>query len=66
MGNTPFEEKLMTNYENNSAATAAYKRLKAVLETLNPAGGIVDDADGSGRHGSNVEKQKARKSENEE
>jgi len=58
MSNAPFEEKLMTNYSSNTAATAAYQRLKAVLDHLNPAGGILDDADGSGRHGSNVEKQK--------
>jgi arylsulfatase A len=58
MSNSPFEEKLMTNYSGNAEATAAYKRLKSALDKLNPAGGILDDADGSGRHGSNVEKQK--------
>lgn len=63
MTNAPFEEKLMTNYSSNSEATAAYKNLKAVLNKLNPAGGIIDDADGSGRHGSNVEKQNKVKDE---
>lgn len=63
MSNAPFEEKLMTNYRNNAEATAAYKRLKVALDKLNPAGGILDDADGSGRHGSNVEKQKKAKEE---
>ncbi len=63
MSNAPFEEKLMVNYSDNSDAGAAYKRLKAVLEKLNPAGGILDDADGSGRHGSNVEKQTKMKEE---
>ena len=63
MTNAPFEEKLMTNYSSNIEATAAYKNLKAVLQKLNPAGGIIDDADGSGRHGSNVEKQKKAKEE---
>ena len=58
MGNAPFEEKLMTNYSNNAEATAAFKRLKAALDKLDPAGGILDDADGSGRHASNVEAQK--------
>lgn len=61
MSNSPFEEKLMTNYADNKEATEAYKRLKIVLDHLNPAGGIIDDADGSGRHGSNVEKQKKAK-----
>lgn len=64
MSNSPFEEKLMTNYSNNTEAAAAYKRLKVALEKLNPAGGILDDADGSGRHGSNVEKQKIEKEKN--
>ena len=63
MINSPFEEKLMTNYKDNKEATEAHKRLKAVLDKLNPAGGIVDNADGSGRHGSNVEKQKKAKEE---
>jgi arylsulfatase A len=58
MSNAPFEEKLMLSYSNNTEATAAFNRLKEVLDKLNPAGGILDDADGSGRHGSNVEKQK--------
>lgn len=54
MSNAPFEEKLMTNYSNNKEATEAYTRLKVVLQKLNPAGGIIDDADGSGRHGNKV------------
>jgi hypothetical protein len=63
MGNAPFEEKLMTNYANNMDAYAAYASLKVVLDKLNPAGGIIDDADGSGRHKSNVEKQEKAKEE---
>jgi arylsulfatase A len=63
MGNAPFEEKLMTNYANNKEASAAYASLKVVLDKLNPAGGIIDDADGSGRHKSNVEKQEKAKQE---
>ena len=61
MSNAPFEEKLISKQNENAESSAAYKRLKAVLEKLNPAGGILDDADGSGRHGSNVEKQKIEK-----
>ncbi len=66
MSNSPFEEKLMTNYSNNKDAASAYTRLKAVLNNLNPAGGIIDDADGSGRHASNVEKQKKEKENKKE
>ena len=51
MGNAPFSEKLVVNYTNNKDASAAYAALKTVLDKLNPAGGIIDDADGSGRHG---------------
>jgi arylsulfatase A len=61
MSNSPFEEKLMTNYSNNKEATEAYNRLKAVLDKLNPAGGIVDDADGSGRHGAKIKAREAKK-----
>lgn len=58
MSNSPFEEKLVKNYTEDKEASDAFKRLKAVLNNLNPAGGILDDGDGSGRHASNVEKQK--------
>ncbi len=49
MSNAPFEEKLVTNYSQDKEATAAFKRLKKVLEKLNPAGGVLDDGDGSGK-----------------
>ncbi len=50
MSNAPFEEKLVTDYSNNKEATAAHDRLKAVLDKLNPAGGILDTGNGNGRH----------------
>lgn len=50
MSNAPFEEKLITNYTQDKKATAAYKRLQKILEKLNPAGGIMDKGDGSGKH----------------
>ena len=65
MINSPFEEKLMTNYKDNKEATEAHNRLKAVLAKLNPAGGIVDNADGSGRHGNKI-KAKQEKKDNQE
>lgn len=58
MSNSPFEEKLVTNYSDNKEASEAFHRLKATLNTLSPEKGIIDNADGSGRHGSNVNKKK--------
>ncbi len=64
MSNAPFEEKLVVNYKDNQEAVAAHVRLKAALDKLNPAGGIIDNAGGSGRHASNVNKQNKLKKEN--
>jgi len=58
MSNSPFEEKLVTNYAENKEANEAYNRLKATLNTLSPEKGIIDNAGGSGRHASNVNKKK--------
>jgi len=58
MSNAPFEEKLVTNYAKNKEASAAYSRLQTALKTLSPEKGILDNADGSGRHASNVNKKK--------
>ena len=58
MSNAPFEEKLVSNYADNKDASAAYSRLQTALKTLSPEKGILDNADGSGRHGSNVKKKK--------
>jgi len=58
MSNAPFEEKLVSNYADNKEASAAHSRLQTALKTLSPEKGILDNADGSGRHGSNVNKRK--------
>jgi arylsulfatase A len=50
MTNAPFEEKLVPAGTKDPAAVAARKRLQAALKKLNPAGGILDDGDGTGRH----------------
>jgi arylsulfatase A len=50
MSNAPFEEKLVPKKTKDPLAIAARKRLQAALDQLNPAGGILDDSDGSGRH----------------
>lgn len=56
MSGAPFVEKLVPPDAGNSAALAARKRLQAALDQLNPAGGIPDTGDPSGRHAKNVER----------
>jgi arylsulfatase A len=53
MRNAPYAEPLVATNTQEEAAIAARKRLQAILDQLNPAGGIVDTGDGSGRHASN-------------
>ena len=50
MSDAPFTEKLVAADTKDAAASAARKRLQAALKQLNPAGGILDDGDGTGRH----------------
>jgi arylsulfatase A len=50
MSGAPFEEKPVTTPTAESEPARA--RLQRVLESLNPAGGILDQGDGSGRHAS--------------
>ena len=50
MRDAPFQERLVPAYANDSQATTARLTLQAALDRLNPAGGILDDGDGSGRH----------------
>jgi len=56
MSDAPFAETLVPAENESSVATAARKRLAAVLAELNPAGGILDTGDGSGRHASKAAK----------
>ena len=58
MSNAPFQEKLVSNYAENKEASAAYSHLQLALKSLSPEKGILDNADGSGRHASNVKKKK--------
>lgn len=58
MSNAPFEEKLVTDISSNKEASEAYARLQKVLQELSPEKGIIDNAGGSGRHASNVNKKK--------
>ena len=57
MSNAPFEEKLVPKESKDPSATAARKRLKTALDQLNPAGGFLDDGDGTGRHANRKNKE---------
>lgn len=59
MRKSPFEEPLVPAETGDPAAGAARKRLRAALDQLNPAGGILDQGDGTGRH-ANKRKKKSR------
>ena len=56
MSDAPFTETLVAADNQNPVAIAARTRLAAVLADLNPAGGILDTGDGSGRHASKAAK----------
>ena len=58
MSNAPFQEKLVSNHAENKETSAAYSLLQTALKSLSPEKGILDNADGSGRHASNVKKKK--------
>ena len=58
MSGAPWGEKLAPADTKDPAALAARQRLSAALAQLNPAGGILDNGDGSGRHSKNVEAKK--------
>ena len=50
MTDAPFEEPLVPADTINPAAIAARQRLQVILSKLNPAAGIMDEGDGTGRH----------------
>ena len=54
MSDAPFAEKLVAT--DSDASRAARLKLGVALAKLNPAGGIVDGGDGSGRHASKMKK----------
>ncbi|HNQ90662.1 MAG TPA: hypothetical protein PKM73_18765 [Verrucomicrobiota bacterium] len=62
MSDAPFAEMLVPADSKDASALAARKRLQAVLDTLNPAAGVLDDGDGTGRHANRRNKQGAAKS----
>jgi arylsulfatase A len=61
MSDAPFTEKLVPADSPDPVAVAARTRLQAALTQLNPAGGILDHGDGTGRHANKAEKRKTDK-----
>ena len=58
MSDAPFTEKLVAADTHDAKAIAARKHLQAALDKLNPAGGILDEGDGTGRHANKAKKKK--------
>ena len=50
MKNAPYTEPLVATNSTDLAAIKARQHLQAILDQLDPAGGIVDPGDGSGKH----------------
>jgi arylsulfatase A len=61
MTKAPFEESEIPASSQSVDAAAARQRLQAALDKLNPAGGILDTGDGSGRHAGRAEKRAKKK-----
>lgn len=59
MSGAPFTEKLVTVDNQDTNAKAARTTLESALAQLNPAGGIRDTGDGTGRHASKAAKKPA-------
>ena len=57
IGDSPFMEKLVAASADTEVSKAARARLAAALAKLNPAGGILDDGDGTGRHADKSKKE---------
>ena len=56
LSGAPWAEKLIPTETKDPAALAARKKLQAALDQLNPAGGFLDDGDGTGRHANRKKK----------
>ena len=56
MKNAPYAEQLVSTNTQESAAITARARLQVILNQLNPAGGIMDPGDGSGKHANRANK----------
>jgi arylsulfatase A len=58
LSRAPFAERLVPVGTGGPAAEAARRELQAVLDQLNPAGGIQDHGDPSGRHKRKLERER--------
>jgi arylsulfatase A len=58
MRKAPFEEKLVVL---DDKTTAEKQKLQLVLDKLNPAGGFLDNGDGSGRHANKTKNKEKKK-----
>lgn len=65
MSGAPFEERPVSADTKDPAAMAARGELQKALDQLNPAGGFLDDGDGTGRH-ANKKKKKEKKEKQED
>jgi arylsulfatase A len=61
LSDAPWAEKPVAADTKDSAALAARTKLAAALAQLNPAGGFLDDGDGTGRHANRDENRAKRK-----
>ncbi len=61
LSDAPWTEKLVNANTTDAAATAARAKLSAALAQLNPAGGFLDDGDGTGRHAGREENRAKKK-----
>jgi arylsulfatase A len=50
MSDAPFSERMVESGKESDQALASRSKLATVLAKLNPAGGILDQGDGTGRH----------------
>ncbi|MBL8175618.1 MAG: sulfatase-like hydrolase/transferase [Bryobacterales bacterium] len=57
MRESPFSEPEIPRDKVSGSARLAHQRLAKLLEELNPAGGILDQGDGTGRHSGRKQKQ---------
>lgn len=61
LSDAPWTEKPVAADTSDATAVAARTKLTAALAQLNPAGGFLDDGDGTGRHAGREEKRAKKK-----
>lgn len=62
MSGSPFTELLLPAGKESADGLAVRQRVLEMLATLHPAGGILDDGDGTSRHANKPEKKTKKKS----